>query len=51
MDTRKAISELRQERQEIDQQIDSLERGDNIESGLRPFRLNGPADEQQKEPS
>jgi hypothetical protein len=51
MDARKAISELRQERNQIDQQIDSLERGDDIESGLQPFTQHKPLEEQEKEPS
>jgi hypothetical protein len=51
MDAQKAISELRQERNQIDQQIDSLERSDDIESGLQPFTQHSPSKEQEKEPS
>ena len=50
MDARKAISELRQELDQIDQQIDSLERGDDVSSGLHPFSLHR-VEEQEKEPS
>jgi hypothetical protein len=51
MDARKAISELRQEREQIDRQIDSLERGGDVESGLRLFSLNAPMEEREKESS
>jgi hypothetical protein len=51
MDARKAISELRQERKQIDQQIASLERGDDIESGLQPFTQHGPSEVQEEESS